>query len=91
MATLASVSRESMGSTTLHIWKFSSIATSDTYDTELGGAVVGYWMTITSGYAAATSASPFQLSESSGTLTFTAPAGVEQAAVKATVYTMSQT
>ena len=89
-ATLSSVDRHSMGDSTLHIWKFSSIATSDTYDTALGTAITGYWMNITSGFAAATTQCPLNVSEASGTLTFTSGAG-PGATFKATVYTMSNT
>lgn len=89
-ATLSSVTRFSMGDTTLHKWIFSSIATSDTYDTALGTAIVGYWMTITSGFAAATTQCPLNVTESSGTLTFTSGAG-PGGSFKATVYTMSLT
>ena len=42
-ATIGSIGRESLGSLTLHIFNFSSIADADTYDTGLGTNVVGYW------------------------------------------------
>ena len=88
MATLASgyPLRENNGSLTLFVWKFSSIATSDTYATGItGGMFSAPWMVITSGLAVATTGGNWQLSEATGTITFT-QSGAPGTSIAATVY-----
>jgi hypothetical protein len=72
MATASVTYRESSGSLTRHIFTLANVATSDTFSSGLN-AVFFYSANITSGLtiASVTSATPIQISESSGTFTLT--------------------
>ena len=79
--------RESVGSMTMHICKFSNILTSDTYASAIPG-VVGFWLEVTSGYALAVTNGAWQVSESSGTFTFLS--GAWGVPVTGTLYVLSK-
>ena len=68
MATLSSTTRESFGSMTLYIYKLTSVATDETYDTGLGTNIIGYWANGETNVTAGEEG--INVSNSSGTLTF---------------------
>lgn len=66
----ASVQQENLGSLTLHIVRFSSISSGDTYASGLGTNVVS-WMTAgTANVGTGTNLASFNATNSSGTFTF---------------------
>ena len=90
----AAVIRESLGSTTLNIYNFTSIATSDTYYTGLPNCVGNPWMVVTSGHLATSgTAANFTITftaATSGLVTWVgqSPAGN---VVKGTLFVLSRT
>lgn len=78
--TAASVQRESLGSLTLTIVRFSAVTGADTYASGLGTNVVGYWATQQANVGTTTTGIGANVLNSSGTFTFasgTAAAAVD--------------
>lgn len=67
--TAATVLRESLGSLTLHIFTFTSVADTDTFASGLGTNVVSYWDQETSNVSTQSSAGG-AIANSSGNFTF---------------------
>ena len=67
--TAAATYRESSGSTTLHIYTFTSIADTDTFASGLGTNVLAHWFQGTGNPSTQTSAG-CNVANSSGTFTF---------------------
>lgn len=67
--TAATTSRESLGSLTLMMYTFTSVADADTFASGLGANVVNYWVQ-TQGNTSTQASAGFNLTNSSGTFTF---------------------